>query len=315
MNCAMSLINSGALDPHVIAPLLVPFVSAYDLSLATKAVDTFRLLEKRTHFTQNKIELSSRVSRLVEILADAWLCEVVNFAKSGLKLDEFSSEWRKQITPDQCDSTIATRLQRLLSLLSSLLEPVERKECDEVGILSSLHSLSASTKIRFVELSLKITVSTISEKDHLIQHLSVSRDIVWRCHTLLVRLGMTNLIDAYRTVIHTLKHLIKSDASETSLEQLVAFYAERLVDGIDKNPKESWMLISRLSDWSQHHNTFVNGGAVWRRMVEKVKEEGIEDQLPLTFTIRSKELMTWLGWNCFDVNWIYTARHGVLIQL
>ncbi|KAK2946144.1 hypothetical protein BLNAU_18936 [Blattamonas nauphoetae] len=302
MNCATSLIHEGALDPHVIAPLLVPFISADNPSLVSKAIDTFSFLKLKTHFTQTKIEMNSYLSRLVEILADVWLESVVNFAKSDLNLDEFSSEWRKQITPDQFDLLIVTRHQRLLSILSSLLKPVERKECDEVGILSSLHSLSASTMIRFVELSLRTTVSTIREMCHLAQRLSVSRDIVWRCHTLLVRLGMTDLTDAYRTVIHTLQHLVKSDATETSLEQLVAFYAERIIDGIDKNPKESWMLISDLSDWSQNHNTFVNGGVVWRRMVEKVKEEGIGDQLPLTFTIRSEGLITWLGWNCLSKN-------------
>ncbi|KAK2949919.1 hypothetical protein BLNAU_15148 [Blattamonas nauphoetae] len=300
MNCATSLINEGALDPHVIAPLLVPFVSADDPSFVKKAVDTFRFLKRKTHFARNTIEISAHVNHLVEIMADVWLCDVVNFAKSDLNRNQFSSAWRQLVVADQCDSTIATRLQRLLIILSSLLKPVERKECDEVGILSSLHSLPASKRIRFVELSLKITVSTIREMHNLTHHLSVSRDIVWRCHTLLVRLGMTDLTDAYRTVIDALQHILKSEETETSLEQLVAFYAERLVDGIDKNPKDSWMLISRLSDWSQNHNTFVNGGTVWRRMVEKVKEEGIEDQLPLTFTIRSEGLITWLGWNCLS---------------
>ncbi|KAK2944564.1 hypothetical protein BLNAU_20518 [Blattamonas nauphoetae] len=174
MNCTTSLINSGALDPHAIAPLLAPFVSADDSSLVTKAVDTLRLLEQKTHFTQNTIELSSRVSHHDENLADDWFCEVVNIAKSD-----------------------RTCQQRLATLLSSLLKPVERNECDDVGILSSLHSLPASKMLRFVELSLRITVSTIREMHHLAHPLSVSRDIVWRCHALLVGLRMTGL-----TIVH-----------------------------------------------------------------------------------------------------------------
>ncbi|KAK2954037.1 hypothetical protein BLNAU_11000 [Blattamonas nauphoetae] len=300
MNCATSLIKSGALDPHVIAPLLEPFVSADDSSLVTKAVDTLRLLAQKTHFTQNTIELRSRVSRLVEILADVWLCEVVNIAKSDRSISAMNSEWRKLVVPDQYDKLIEACQQRLVTPLSSLLKPLARNECDEVGILSSHHTLPASKMIRFVELSLRITVSTIREMHPLAHHLSVSRDIGWRCHALLVRLRMTGLTDAYRTVIDTLQHILKSDVTETSLEQLVAFNAESVIDGIDKKPEDGWMLITGLSDWSRKDETFVNGGAEWRRLAEKVKEEGIEDELPLTFAIRSEGLITWLDWNCLS---------------
>ncbi|KAK2944562.1 hypothetical protein BLNAU_20516 [Blattamonas nauphoetae] len=109
---------------------------------------------------------------------------------------------------------------------------------------------------------------------------------------------MTGLTDAYRTVVDTLQHNLNSDATETSLDQLVAFNAESVIDGIDKKPEDGWMLITGLSDWSRKDDRFVNGGAVWRRLAEKVKEEGIEDELPLTFAIRSEGLITWLGWNC-----------------
>ncbi|KAK2944558.1 hypothetical protein BLNAU_20512 [Blattamonas nauphoetae] len=297
MNCAWSLINSGAPDRHLIAPLLEPFVSADDSSLVTRAVDTVRLLMQKTHFSQNRIQLNSRVGPLVEILADVWLFEVVNIAKSDQSLCLIDAEWRRHIVPDQCGSLIEACHRRLLTILSTLLKPRERNECGEVGIIASLPSLPVQTIIKLTVMALNDTVYNLTPYSGLTQRFPLSRDIIWRGHTLLVRLGTTSFVD-YCHVIDTLRNIFTFKQKPPSLEPLIDFYAERILDAIDKVPKERWQFLSVLSRWTRSKDRFLLGDASWRRLVEKVKEEGIEDQLPLNFKDVREGFPRYLGLNC-----------------
>ncbi|KAK2958026.1 hypothetical protein BLNAU_6952 [Blattamonas nauphoetae] len=298
MNCAMSLINSGALDPHVIVPLLEPYVAVNDSSSVMKTVETFRCLEQKTHFTQNKIDLNSHLSHLIEILADVWLCETVNIAKSNGSIFKKSLEWRRLIVPDQCDKLIEACQQRLVTILSSLLKPHERNESIEVGIIASLHSQPTLKIIRFVDMAIKHAVDALTEMPNFSQSVALSRDVVWRCHTLLIRLGVINSVNSYSSLFSNFEAILKSRRTQTSLEPLVGFYAERVLDAIDKVPKERWQFLAALSAWTQSEEPLKMGDTCWRRLVEKVKEEGIEDQLPLNFEDLNEGFAKYLGLNC-----------------